>query len=94
MNNLIMMVSIDMPIAVRNALLATFITLMTVLSIALIVLVLLQRATESGLGALNGSTNNYVGEKKGRSLESKLKIATLVIGVLLLIVSVLYFICQ
>ena len=63
MSNLIMMVSIDMPIAVRNALLATFITLMTVLSIALIVLVLLQRTTESGLGALNGSTNNYVGEK-------------------------------
>ena len=93
-SNLLMMVSIEMPISVRNALLATFITLMTVLSIALIVLVLMQKSTEGGLGALNGSANNYIGQGKGRTLESKLKLATLIVGVLLLVVSILYFICQ
>ena len=45
-------------------------------SIALIVIVLLQSGKESGLGAISGNTDTYMGKNKSSSLDQKLASAT------------------
>lgn len=84
----------SMPAEVRNALLSTFITLMAVAAIAMIVVVLMQNGGNQDLGAISGGSNNdtFFGKNKNRSKEGKLKIATIVIGVLLMVFSITYFV--
>ena len=45
-------------------------------SIALIVIVLLQSGKESGLGAISGNSDTYMGKNKTSSLDQKLASAT------------------
>lgn len=79
-------------LAVLNPLL---LILMTVMSIATIVVVLMQKSVEANIGAISGNeTDTYMGKNKGKSKEAKLKIATIVMGALLLIISLAYFIIQ
>lgn len=82
------------PGEVRTALLSTFICLMAVAAIAMIVVVLMQNGNNQDLGAISGGNNNdtFFGKNKNRSKEGKLKIATIVIGALLVIFSIVYFI--
>lgn len=45
-------------------------------SVALIVIILLQTGKESGLGAISGSSDTYMGKTKGSTLDQKLASAT------------------
>ncbi len=45
-------------------------------SVALIVIILLQSGKESGLGAISGSSETYMGKNKSSSLDQKLASAT------------------
>ena len=52
------------------------IALEALVSIALIVVVLMQSGKEAGLGAISGSTDTYMGKNKGNTMEQKLASAT------------------
>ena len=50
--------------------------------IALTVVVMMQEGKSAGLGAIAGSSETYWGKNKGRSLEGKLELATKLLAVL------------
>lgn len=85
---------VAIPGEVRTALLSTFICLMAITAIAMVVVVLMQNSGSQDLGAISGGSNNdtFFGKNKNRSKEGKLKIATIVIGTLLVVFSIVYFI--
>ena len=82
------------PKEVRTAVCSTFICLMAIAAIALIVVVMMQKGTQDNISAISGGSNNdtFFGKNKGRSREGKLKIATIVIGILLVILSIVYIV--
>ncbi len=58
-----------------------------VISIAIIVIVLMQEGKNSGLGAMTGAADTYWSKNKGRSTEGNLVKITTVLGVLFMILS-------
>ncbi len=72
----------------------TLIALMAVAAIAAIVLVMLQPGNSQGIDALGGSSETFYGKNKGRSLESKLKMWTIICLVVLAVLAVIFFILQ
>ncbi|HRR90070.1 MAG TPA: preprotein translocase subunit SecG [Eubacteriales bacterium] len=79
----------------RQAVGAALLILMTVLAIAMVVIVLMQRGTEDNLGVLTGAaTDTYYGKNKAQSKENTLKKVTFIIFGLLLVTSIVYFIIQ
>ena len=84
----------SIPKEVRTAVCSTFICLMAVAALALIVVVMMQKGNQDNISAISGGANNdtFFGKNKGRSREGKLKIATIVIGILLVIFSIIYFV--
>lgn len=61
--------------------------LYVVISIALVVVVLMQEGKSGGLGALGGSGETYWGKNKGRSLEGKLETITKILATLFIVIS-------
>ena len=82
------------PNEVRTAVCSTFLCLMAVAALAMIIVVLMQNGGQQDIGAISGGSNNdtFFGKNKNRSREGKLKIATIVIGALLVIFSIIYFV--
>ncbi len=68
-------------------------TLVTVLyiliSIALIIVVLLQEGKSAGLGAISGAAETYWGKNKGRSMEGGLLKSTRILTALFIVISLL-----
>ena len=56
-------------------------------SIALVVLVLMQEGKSAGLGSIAGAAETYWGKNKGRSMEGALVKATRVMGILFFILA-------
>ncbi len=69
-----------------------FIGLMVVLSIGMIIIVLLQQGTSNNLGSISGGGDSFFGKNKQRSLDGKLKIATVVIAAGLMVCAILFFV--
>ena len=69
-----------------------FIGLMVLLSIGMIVVVLLQQGTGNNLGAISGGGDSFFGKNKTRTLDGKLKIATISIAAGLLVCAILFFV--
>ncbi len=66
--------------------------LMAVISIAAIVIVMMQKSSSGNIGAIGGQeSDSYMGKNKARSKDRTLKILTIVAGAILLVLSVLYF---
>ena len=63
-------------------------------AIAAIILVMIQPGNSQGIDALGGSSETFYGKNKGKSTESKLKIATYVCLVILGVFAVAFFIVQ
>lgn len=82
------------PHSVRKILDPLFLFLMVALSIATIVVILMQKATTDKIGAVGGESDTYIDKNKGQGKERGLKIATLVLGACLVVVSILYFLIQ
>ena len=71
------------------------IILMTVLSIAIIVIVMMQEGESGGVSAISGgSSDTFYGKNKGRSKEQILKRVTLILGAVMLVVSVVFFVVK
>ena len=70
-------------------------TLMVLAAIALVVVVLMQKSGGEDMSAIAGynqKNDSFFGKNKAQSSEGRLRIATVVLSVLLLVVSVTYFI--
>ena len=80
----------------RLVLSEVLIILMTVISIAIIVIVMMQEGETGGVSAISGSSSNdtYYGKDKGRSKEQILKRLTLILGAVMLVLSVIFFIIK
>ncbi|MBP3618542.1 MAG: preprotein translocase subunit SecG [Lachnospiraceae bacterium] len=61
--------------------------LYVVICIALVVVVIMQEGKSAGLGAISGMAETYWGKNKGRSIEGKLELATKILAVLFIVIS-------
>lgn len=59
-----------------------------IVSIALVVLVLMQEGKSAGLGAISGAAETYWGKNKGRSMEGTLVKITKILAVLFILITV------
>ena len=67
--------------------------LMVVLAIAMILVVLLQPSTGDGMGAISGQVSDtFYTKHKGRSLEGVCKRLTIIFGISLFVISLLFFV--
>lgn len=77
---------------IRHILGGVTLSIMALAALAAIVLILLQQGNSTGIDALGGSSETFFGKNKGKSLESKMKKWTIISLVVLLVLSVLYFV--
>lgn len=66
-----------------------FTVLYILISIALIIVVLLQEGKSAGLGAISGAAETYWGKNKGRSMEGGLLKSTRILTALFIVISLL-----
>ena len=93
MLNYILMAAID-PNA-RTVIANILIILMAVISIAIIVVVMMQEGETGGVSAISGSNNDtFFGKNKGRTKEQILKRVTLILGAVMLVLSVVFFLVK
>jgi len=79
----------------REIIANVLIILMTVISIAIIVVVLMQEGETGGVSAISGgSSDTFYGKNKGRSKEQILKRVTLILGAVMLVISVVFFLVK
>ena len=65
---------------------------MVLLSIAVIVIVLMQKGTNDNIGTIGGESETYMGKNKGQNKERTLKIVTSILGGLIVVMSIIYFV--
>ena len=61
--------------------------LYVLICIALTIVVIMQEGKSAGLGAISGMAETYWGKNKGRSIEGKLELATKILAVLFIVIS-------
>ena len=89
----ILMAAID-PNA-RTVIANVLIILMALISIAIIVVVMMQEGETGGVSAISGSNNDtFFGKNKGRTKEQILKRITLILGAVMLVLSVVFFLVK
>lgn len=65
---------------------------MALLSIALIVIVMLQSGNQSNLGSITGAAETFFGKNRAKTMESKFKRWTVGIAISMLVCAVLFFV--
>ncbi len=95
-NNFSLIAASDLPAWVTDSfpiIRMVIMILLVVLSAALIVIILMQKSNSGGMGALDGtSTDTFYTKNKGRTLEGVLKRLTVVFGVAVFVLSILFFV--
>ena len=61
--------------------------LYVLICIALTIVVIMQEGKSAGLGAISGMAETYWGKNKGRSIGGKLELATKILAVLFIVLS-------
>lgn len=70
-----------------------FAVVLLLASIAMIIIVLMQRGTENnGMGAIMGGSDTFFGRHKSRSIDGKFKLATAIVAICMLVSSILFFV--
>ena len=82
------------PQATREAVVTAFIVLMVLASIAMIVVVLMQKGTNDNVGVITGASDPYYGRNKEKGRESTLKKITLALFAFILVCSIICFIVE
>ncbi len=77
---------------VYMGLMIALIVVMAVLSIALIIIVMLQSGNQSNLGSITGAAETFFGKNRAKTMESKFKRWTVGIAVAMLVCAVLFFV--
>jgi len=62
------------------------------LAIAMIVLCLMQESSSRGAGAVTGDANTFYNRNKGKSLQGKIKLATIISASIIVFLCILYII--
>ena len=68
------------------------VAVIALLSIAMIVLSLMQKGEANGMSALSGKSETFYNKNKGATLQGKIKVATVVIAVLILVLCIAFLI--
>ena len=68
------------------------IILMVVIGFILILLIMFQPSSSSGMGALTGQRDTFYSKDKSKSLESVMKKITIVLGVIEGVLAILFFV--
>ncbi len=66
--------------------------LLVVIGLALIVLIMFQPSSSSGMGALTGQRDTFYSKDKSKSLESVMKKITVVLGIIEGVIAILFFV--
>ena len=93
-SNLLAPVSSDAMYVTYRAVSLSLIIAMGVAALAAIVLVMIQPGNSQGIDALGGSSETFYGKNKGRSIEAKLKMWTLICLGILAVFAIAFFILQ
>jgi len=72
----------------------TIMALVLIVSIAAIVIVLMQPGNSTGINALGGSSETFFGKNKGKSIEEKLKKVTYACLIIIGVLSVAFYVLQ
>lgn len=72
-----------------GALRITLMVIFMLISVALVILVLMQEGKSAGLGAVSGAAETYWGKNKGRSMEGKLVRITTGLAVAFMVLAVI-----
>ncbi len=67
---------------------------MALCALFIIIIVVMQPGNSSGVGALGGSTETFLGKNKGKTIESKLRRITVVVSIMFGVLSVAFFVLQ
>lgn len=68
------------------------IALMALIGLALIVVIMFQPSSSSGMGALTGQRDTFYSKDKSKSLESVMKRITVVLGIIEGVLAILFFV--
>lgn len=72
-----------------------FMILLVLASIAMIIIVLIQRGdANNGMNAITGGSDTFFGRNKTRSIDGKFKLATIIVASSILVFSILFFVFQ
>jgi len=67
-------------------------SLLALLSIAMIVLVVMQKSNTNGAGAITGQTDTFYNRNKGATLQGKIKVLTIITAVLIMVLCLTFLI--
>lgn len=68
------------------------ITLMAAIGLALIVIIMFQPSSSSGMGALTGQRDTFYSKDKSKSLESVMKKLTTILGIIEGVLAIFFFV--
>ena len=68
------------------------ISLMVLVGLALIVVIMFQPSSSSGMGALTGQRDTFYSKDKSRSLESVMKRLTVILGIIEAVLAITFFV--
>jgi preprotein translocase subunit SecG len=74
-----------------NTLSLGLLSLMSLASITMVLLVLMQQGTNRNIGAIGGQSDSFFGKNKARTIEGKLKRWTIINAMILAITSIMFF---
>lgn len=82
------------PYEVRQNVFMAFGILMAIASVAIIVVIMMQKGTNDNVGVISGASDTFYGKNKERNREGILKKITLGLFVFILICAVIYFVVK
>ena len=68
------------------------VSVLALLSIAMIIFILMQKSNTNGVSAVTGQTNTFYNRNKGATLQGKVKVLTIICAVCIMIVVIAYLI--
>lgn len=82
----------SIPQDVRQAVTMAFMILMMIASIAMIVIVLMQKGTQDNVGVITGASDTYYGKNKAKGKEGILKKITFALFAFIIVCAVIAFV--
>ena len=92
LNSLQMMISAVGDYTGINIFRDILVILIVLLAIALVLIIRMQKGTNDNIGVIGGETDTYMGRNKGQNRERKLKLATAIIGGIIVVLAIIYFV--
>lgn len=95
MNNIVNFISATLPAWVTDSFPIIRIVLLAIivaLSIAMIIVVMVQPSNTQGMGGLTGQSDTFYSKNKSKTMEGAMRRLTVIIGCALFVLSILFFV--